>query len=311
MTSTNNLCKSNSESGLFENSCGSSSSVEYEGMKYKWEQFRNTTESNDNFAEEFINEAEFEKPPQEPNIESNDDNVSEDKMCRICFAGAEEESSLGRLISPCLCKGTMRYVHVECLNQWRLRSQKKSSFFQCDECKYKYAFRRTTIAKFATNEFVLTLVTLSFFVFCVFMGGFLAKFLLYLYPISGDFEDDNDIEDDEEPLFKEPITIATIFTIDYLHVTLGIMLVGIIGFIQLLFSIMWFGPIPSWNTFRFGPTGGSVGRGRNDGLAGIFISVIVVVGVLKAVWGMYKLVRGASRKLLERVELTILEVNES
>lgn len=109
MTSTNNLCKSNSESGLFEeNSCGSSSSVEYEGMKYRWEQFRNTTESNDNFAEEFINEAESEKPPQEPNIESNEDNISEDKMCRICFAGAEEESSLGRLISPCLCKGTMR-----------------------------------------------------------------------------------------------------------------------------------------------------------------------------------------------------------
>jgi hypothetical protein len=161
------------------------------------------------------------------------------------------------------------------------------------------------------KQVILTLVTLSFFVFCVFMGGFLAKFLLYLYPLSTDFEDDSDIEDDEEPLFKEPITIATIFTIDYLHVTLGIMLVGLVGFLQLLFSLMWFGPIPSWNTFRFGTTGGSVRRGRNDGLTAIFLSVIVIVGVLKAVWGMYKLVRGASRKLLERVELTILEVNES
>ncbi|KAF0433752.1 E3 ubiquitin-protein ligase SSM4 [Gigaspora margarita] len=37
----------------------------------------------------------------------------EDKMCRICFAGPEKEESLGRLIPPCLCKGTMRYVHVE------------------------------------------------------------------------------------------------------------------------------------------------------------------------------------------------------
>ncbi|RIA90890.1 hypothetical protein C1645_138856 [Glomus cerebriforme] len=302
---SNNLYKRNpqceipNEENLFRNS----SSVEYDRKEYTWEH---------SFTEEYIDEAESsEKLPQDPNYESND-NVSEDKMCRICFSGVEDEGNLGRLISPCQCKGTMRYVHVECLNQWRLTSQKKSSFFQCDECKYKYAFRRTTIAKFATNEFILTLVTLSFFAFCVFMGGFFAKFFLYLYPLSGDFvDDDEDNEDNIEPLFKEPITLATIFTIDYLHITLGFMLVGLIGFLQLLFSLMWFGPIPSWNTFRFGSTGGSGGRGRNDGLTAIFLSVIVIVGVLKATWGMYKLVRGASRKLLERVELTILEVNEA
>jgi len=309
MMNSNNLCKRSPQSDPNEeNSYTSSSSVEYERKKYTWEQFRSTVESIDNFTEEYIDEAESSE--KSPNVENND-NIPEDKMCRICFSGAEDEINLGHLISPCQCKGTMRYVHVECLNQWRLRSQKKSSFFQCDECKYKYAFRRTTIAKFATNEFILTLVTLSFFAFCVFMGGFLAKFLLYLYPLSGDFVDDGDSEEDVEPLFKEPITVATIFTIDYLHITLGFMLVGLIGFLQLLFSLMWFGPIPSWNTFRFGPTGGSGGRGRNDGLTVIFLSVIVVVGVLKATWGMYKLVRGASRKLLERVELTILEVNEA
>jgi hypothetical protein len=92
-----------------ENSYGSSSSVKYERKKYTWEQFGSTVESTDNFTEEFIDEEESsEKSPQEPNIESNDDNTSEDKMCRICFSGVEDESSLGRLISPCLCKGTMR-----------------------------------------------------------------------------------------------------------------------------------------------------------------------------------------------------------
>ena len=29
-------------------------------------------------------------------------------LCRICFMGAEEEVDLGRLISPCLCRGSMR-----------------------------------------------------------------------------------------------------------------------------------------------------------------------------------------------------------
>ncbi|CAG8767888.1 14672_t:CDS:1, partial [Acaulospora colombiana] len=42
------------------------------------------------------------------NINENFTNTHDDRMCRICFAGPEEEDNLGRLISPCLCKGTMR-----------------------------------------------------------------------------------------------------------------------------------------------------------------------------------------------------------
>jgi len=37
----------------------------------------------------------------------------EERQCRICLGGADEEDTLGRLISPCLCKGSMKYVHVE------------------------------------------------------------------------------------------------------------------------------------------------------------------------------------------------------
>jgi hypothetical protein len=32
----------------------------------------------------------------------------DDRQCRICFAGPEEEEAMGRLISPCLCSGSMR-----------------------------------------------------------------------------------------------------------------------------------------------------------------------------------------------------------
>jgi hypothetical protein len=36
-------------------------------------------------------------------------NMEEDqRQCRICFGGADEEEELGRLISPCLCAGSMR-----------------------------------------------------------------------------------------------------------------------------------------------------------------------------------------------------------
>ena len=61
-------------------------------------------------------------------------------MCRICFAG--EEEGLGKLISPCLCRGSMRFVHLECLTQWRLSSANPLSFFECDNCKYRYHVSR-------------------------------------------------------------------------------------------------------------------------------------------------------------------------
>jgi hypothetical protein len=32
----------------------------------------------------------------------------DDRQCRICLGGAEDEAEMGRLISPCLCTGSMR-----------------------------------------------------------------------------------------------------------------------------------------------------------------------------------------------------------
>ena len=39
----------------------------------------------------------------------------EGDQCRICFSGAED----GKLISPCKCDGTQKYVHEECLRKWQ------------------------------------------------------------------------------------------------------------------------------------------------------------------------------------------------
>ena len=39
----------------------------------------------------------------------------EGDQCRICFSGAED----GKLIAPCKCSGTQRYVHEECLRKWQ------------------------------------------------------------------------------------------------------------------------------------------------------------------------------------------------
>lgn len=69
-----------------------------------------------------------------------------ERSCRICF---ETE---GRLISPCLCRGTSRFVHIECLNQWRASSASDVSFFQCDVCGYQYNLRRTQWASVLQSD---------------------------------------------------------------------------------------------------------------------------------------------------------------
>jgi E3 ubiquitin-protein ligase MARCH1/8 len=35
----------------------------------------------------------------------------------------EEEPTLGKLISPCKCKGSVKFIHEECLKTWILEKQ--------------------------------------------------------------------------------------------------------------------------------------------------------------------------------------------
>uniref|UniRef100_A0A182FGG1 Uncharacterized protein n=1 Tax=Anopheles albimanus TaxID=7167 RepID=A0A182FGG1_ANOAL len=51
-------------------------------------------------------------------------------VCRICQSSSEEL----RLVSPCRCKGTMKYVHLECLEVWLNRS----GLARCELCLYPF-----------------------------------------------------------------------------------------------------------------------------------------------------------------------------
>ena len=81
-----------------------------------------------------------------PNIPPVTTTQPADAVCRICFGGPNENGA-GRLISPCRCAGSMRYVHVSCLNEWRTASANPRSLYQCDQCGYQYSMQRTVYAK--------------------------------------------------------------------------------------------------------------------------------------------------------------------
>eukprot|EP00931_Biecheleriopsis_adriatica_P121843 TRINITY_DN96906_c0_g1_i1.p1 TRINITY_DN96906_c0_g1~~TRINITY_DN96906_c0_g1_i1.p1 ORF type:complete len:334 (+),score=54.51 TRINITY_DN96906_c0_g1_i1:117-1118(+) len=62
--------------------------------------------------------------------------------CRICQA---EGTAAEPLLSPCLCEGSIRWVHVSCLDAWRCRGDEcKSCSVRCELCGFyfRYELRR-------------------------------------------------------------------------------------------------------------------------------------------------------------------------
>ncbi|XP_019196854.1 PREDICTED: E3 ubiquitin-protein ligase MARCH8-like [Ipomoea nil] len=59
----------------------------------------------------------------------------EQPQCRICLDIEGDD-----LIAPCHCKGTQKYVHRSCLDNWR-STKEGFAFAHCTECKAKFILR--------------------------------------------------------------------------------------------------------------------------------------------------------------------------
>ncbi|KAF9542529.1 hypothetical protein EC957_001898 [Mortierella hygrophila] len=266
----------------------------------------------------------FSHTAQPAAVPLNDPPVDE-RQCRICLGGADEEDTLGRLISPCLCKGSMKYVHIECLNAWRTRSPKPESHYKCDTCKYAFSFRRTSFARYLGHPLTVFVLTIAAFVLLVFAAGFAMKLLLYLmmdeaqefvYP--ADLSDEEDLEvmrlREDIVIFKTPESLRAVFQIDKTHMVFGSFFVSIIGFLQLFVSVWMGGGGGIFRIGGFGLGGGGRrrgGRGERQGEAGVggvLMIVILVFGLFKSVYMTYQFVNRMSRRVLAKAEMMVLEV---
>lgn len=61
--------------------------------------------------------------------------MNEEFSCRICRGEATDQQPL---LHPCKCKGSIRYIHQDCLLEWLKHSNK--SLEQCDICHTTYKF---------------------------------------------------------------------------------------------------------------------------------------------------------------------------
>ena len=72
------------------------------------------------------------------------------KICRICLEIGNKNNPL---ISPCLCEGSIKYVHQSCLKKWLIKSKIRPELSRCEICKDKYYIRYFKDKKFDKNAF--------------------------------------------------------------------------------------------------------------------------------------------------------------
>ncbi len=60
-----------------------------------------------------------------------------EKQCRICLDG-EIDATNNPLFRPCLCNGTSKFIHMQCLADWR--ASDPIAFDHCKTCLYQWQF---------------------------------------------------------------------------------------------------------------------------------------------------------------------------
>eukprot|EP00964_Phaeocystis_antarctica_P160514 scaffold132156_cov66-Phaeocystis_antarctica.AAC.3 len=58
----------------------------------------------------------------------------EEKQCRLCWGGEDE----GPLVQPCACRGSAKWIHKACLEEWRRTSPKEDAAHRCGQCMDEY-----------------------------------------------------------------------------------------------------------------------------------------------------------------------------
>merc|ERR1712232_1334016 len=57
-----------------------------------------------------------------------------DMHCRICL----EDDAFDCMLRPCLCAGSHRLVHRDCLDRWRCQGSNTTAYSKCGTCLKEY-----------------------------------------------------------------------------------------------------------------------------------------------------------------------------
>lgn len=133
---------------------------------------------NNNKKQSTINNKPSSINHAQPNIDiksssaKNKENQTNDseRICRICY----DDQSQEKLISPCKCSGSVKWVHNSCLQKWIDISKKN----ECSTCKYTYKYQKEYTKKFykyLDHSYVPKLLTIIFILITTIISGLISK----------------------------------------------------------------------------------------------------------------------------------------
>ncbi|KAJ4988741.1 E3 ubiquitin-protein ligase MARCH11 [Stagonosporopsis vannaccii] len=206
------------------------------------------------------------------------------------------EDEGGRLIRPCLCKGSSKYVHDQCLQAWRHAdpSYGRRNYWQCPTCGFKYRLARLGAGRFVGSIAAQITLTILIMTSMVFILGFFADPILNLYfdPWSTLMPWANSSRGYYYEPEDEPDSWAE-------HFAKGFAGMGVLGFLKVIVT----SPL-SYFRIGGGGRGRATGRDRYEQVSWI----IILIGVGTFLAAIYKGVRVWSRRTLERAGERVMDV---
>ncbi|KJY01219.1 ring finger domain-containing protein [Zymoseptoria brevis] len=210
-----------------------------------------------------------------------------------------ESEDGGRLMSPCKCKGSQKYVHEECLGAWRRADPLQTrNYWECPTCRYRYRLQRLTWSSWITSPLTQIGLTLSIFLISIFILGFVADPIInmYLDPVTtiataGGPTGSLIYEDEPTSWFE--------------HWIKGLASLGLLGFAKFLLTLSPF----QWFNIR---TGGGLGRSAVRGTGRDRLQqlgwITIIVGICTFLFAVWKGVRAWSRKTLAHAGERVIDV---
>ncbi|KAL2105947.1 hypothetical protein VUR80DRAFT_7519 [Thermomyces stellatus] len=277
------------------------------------------------------NEPEPETQPQsQPNQEPQQGQRNYGpRTCRICFEVVHptfpeglgtsfglrpprpvyesDDSELGRLISPCKCKGSQKYVHQGCLQAWRYSDPlNKRNYFHCPTCQFKYRLNRMSWARWISSEISQMVLTVLIVSIVVFLLGFIADPILDLWidPVSTIADTVATVVGEEDETYRPPPVVEADGWFE--HFVKGFFSLGVVGFLKVFWTMS---PWHWWNIRTSGMINparrpGMTGRGRVENISW----AVVIVGAMTVIYSMWKGVRYLSRRTLLAASDGVLDV---
>ncbi|KAF9133139.1 hypothetical protein BGW39_010468 [Mortierella sp. 14UC] len=244
------------------------------------------------------------------------------------YSDSGEDSEHRRLISPCLCKGSSRYIHLGCLEKWRAMSPRKESFYRCDTCHYEYSFRRPWAASILGNKWFLRLLTVFLVILIAYGFAWIGRVVdargLWAWKVQ--FRPD------------ASFPLNTVLGLDWMDVVWGCLLMSAVGwlvmsvgfFIGMALSLSfccccrnnddedgeentgggWFDQIGGcgYCGCYCGDCGGGSASSGGEFIIIFFVVGIILVGLFLVFGGVYKLISAVNKRALKTMKETILEV---